>query len=119
MSDLTEQEVFDTIVNSLRAQGCKSSDGFDTCCYRGENNTKCAAGHLILDSEYGSWMEGMVIGGVTENKKCPSSLLERMSPHLSLIGQLQSVHDGFPVSDWEDRFEKVAQAYSLKYTEPT
>lgn len=46
-------ELFGKVVDGIIGQGCKVSvDEEGTCLYRGPNNTKCAAGQIIPDSEY-------------------------------------------------------------------
>jgi hypothetical protein len=121
MSQLTAQEVFDTVVNGLRAQGRKSVDADGTCMYRNDNGTKCAAGLLMLDEEYSDRMEGTSIDAIlagTEGLGCPS-LHERLSPHSKLIVELQKIHDGHFAQHWEDAFRGLAMQFSLKYTEPS
>ena len=50
---MTNQQVFDTCLTHLRAQGRRSTDpisGF--CMYRGPDGLKCAIGALIPDTAY-------------------------------------------------------------------
>lgn len=55
---MTNQELFDTVARALMAQGGPSFQE-DNCVYRNPaNGRKCAAGHLIPDEKYASWMEG-------------------------------------------------------------
>lgn len=77
---MTEQEALNIIVPFLYEQTCKSEteDG-RYCLYRGPNNTKCAVGCLIPDSEYKSDMDcfdgplGTYQGGIYNLLEvCPS-----------------------------------------------
>ena len=63
----TKQEIYDIVINHLRAQGAKSlitkldEEGNlipDLCAYRGDGGMKCAAGILIPDDVYSEKMEG-------------------------------------------------------------
>lgn len=143
---MNKQEVFDTVVNHLRQQkSCSTTkfsdvpgfavsvtltEGETICAYRGENNTKCAAGCLIPDEVYGKWMEGMNISAIV-NAKHPrmfitpaqevlvnktAESLNHLKPHLILIADLQRTHDDIPVEDWENEFQELASNHGVVYT---
>ena len=66
----TKQQTFDTVVNGLREQGCKSIEARENkatgkitgfCKYRDNQGNKCAIGQLISDEEYDASLEGMPI----------------------------------------------------------
>jgi hypothetical protein len=121
---MTPQQIFDTVVNHLRQQGCKSEDEDRICLYRGPNGTKCAAGILIRDDEYDHRLEVNAFHSVVDNHledasyQVATSLIARLKPHRNLIVALQKVHDMCEVEVWESRFSAIAEVYSLIYTEP-
>ena len=86
------QEIFDKVAQHLLTQprSTKIVNGYPKCMYRGDNGTKCAAGCLIPDDEYKSWMEGSGIYGIYH--KIPS-LAKISGVTLSMIMDLQSIHD--------------------------
>lgn len=125
MNEMTAQEVFTKVVEHLRKQGCKSREDVSQdpsyngecqylCLYRGPNNTMCAAGCLIEDDEYQSWMERNGIQNLLENVDCLASLIERIKPHLHLVAVLQDTHDCFAVEDWERQFQYIAKNKGLQ-----
>jgi hypothetical protein len=93
----TAQEVFDQVAKHLLTQGCKSESlddsGLQTCKYRGENGTSCAAGCLIADDEYDPEMEG-------HTWKCLKEYGFVGEHHYYLIADLQFIHDYYPPSEW-------------------
>jgi hypothetical protein len=118
MNTLTEQEVFDTVINHLRAQGHQATDK-DSCVYRSLSGDKCAAGSLIQDDEYQPWMENHLIIKVLKDDRCPTSLQQRLTPHLPLITELQRIHDrNEDVNEWEIRWARTATDYKLAYRSP-
>ncbi len=108
------QKTFNKVVRALRKQGCKSQkpagnyDGNMSCLYRGPNNTKCAAGHLIPDKMYDERMEG----NVAENSRV-SKVLESCGHDPTFVYQLQIIHDYTEPSNWEWQFQIIAEKYKL------
>ena len=51
MKQYTPQEIVDTVIPLMVAQGCPSVDEHGLCTYRGLNGTKCAAGFFLTDEE--------------------------------------------------------------------
>ena len=108
----TAQEVFDQVVNHLRQQGEKSLNKNGVCCYRHtdvDKITKCAAGCLISDEEYDQELMEKTMWRPASHSWIPEE-------HESLICDLQIIHDGCDVDDWEDRFELLAGRHGLNYT---
>jgi len=114
------QEVFDFVVNALRKQGCQSTTG-DGCLYRGPNNTRCAAGHLIPDEDYkpGWEAQSLYFGLPIIDSMSPiGKYLHNQGYCTHLVFDLQKVHDNL----WEHReeeWQKVATNYGLNYTPPS
>ena len=108
LSKKTEQEVFDWVVFNLLQQG-KKSQRYDACAYRGEDNTRCAAGWVISDFEYNKKYEGLVWDDLIYY------YLEVPTDHVDLITSLQDIHDNHDVKEWRYRFIELAKNLELKY----
>ena len=110
---LSDQELFDKVVNHLRAQGCKALEN-NQCKYRTSSGLKCAADCLIPDDMYKPSMEGINIIRVVENN--PN--LKYVISNPRLIIRLQYIHDWIEVMNWEESFKGVAIEFGLVYTPP-
>jgi len=112
----TKQQTFNTVVKALFKQNCRSAssppdDANSRCFYRGPNESKCAAGHLIPDEKYQSKMEGISI-----NKyNIVGKVLQEQGHDLHLCFALQSVHDKYEVEYWKEQFAEVAQRFHLEF----
>lgn len=121
------QDVFDTMLNHLRAQGCRSFIDDDNdcpedyalpytgCLYRHPHGLKCAVGVFIADNEYSCAMEGESIGSLfSEFLPTPVTL----SPQLSaLLHGAQHIHDKQPVENWEFEFCSLAGKINVEFQE--
>lgn len=90
---MTAQEVFDAAVTHLFTMPRRASDGV-ACRYRTKDGNKCLVGALIRDDEYRHTMEHMSIDDIP--------LPPRLQPHLSLLRDLQGIHDGDYWGVWTD-----------------
>lgn len=122
---MTDQEIFDFIVNHLRTQGEKASIGeMAGCKYRIEKNgktLKCAVGCLIKDEFYNPSLENFGALSTMVLQALNRSLgmdLYRDSNTAALIARMQRIHDQYIPHNWEREFAITAQNYVLKYTEP-
>ena len=90
---MTNQETFDTIVRAIIKQGSYSTNEMGFCRYRGRYGRKCAAGHLIPDSEYDPKFEAY--DSLSENGKptLPGKKIAALGHNLELVSALQSAHD--------------------------
>jgi len=102
---MNNQEVFNIVVQHMRKQNRKSLDANGNCVYRNDRGDKCALGILIPDALYSEGMEGQPFNAFCNIKawECDMSLLD----------ELQCIHDDFRVDEWESQFEAVAEAYQL------
>ncbi len=125
------QEIFDTVLNGIRAQGgpsfresAESEPMGPACFYRHPSlPRKCAAGHLIKDKFYSPNLEGGIVRHVSVNAALEASGVPfDLLSHVSL---LQGIHDdeakGAPtdcafLQRWEQRMWKFALQFSLNYT---
>ncbi|MER9178914.1 hypothetical protein [Mesorhizobium sp. M0767] len=110
------QEIYDTVAKHLLAQGKRattgqtSSYGGDSCAYRGEGDTKCAAGCLIPDDLYKPDMEGDSVFHEDILTVMPTWFKE----NVNLIGALQNVHDNREPWEWRKALAYLARRYDLK-----
>lgn len=112
----TAQEVFDQVAQHLLTQNRKSLKQDNAtvtakCSYRGDGGLKCAAGCLIADDEYKEEMDER--GGMTWGVMCEVNIAP--SDHKSLIGDLQTAHDSFPVAEWPGRLKQIAHQRGLAF----
>jgi hypothetical protein len=85
----------------------------EECKYRGDNGAKCAAGCLIPDSLYTPDMEGL---GASDGRV--ARVLKQMDHDLSLVVDLQDMHDNSSVDEWEKTLQAIAEFHDLEYTAP-
>lgn len=103
---LDKQQMFDTVVKHLLAQGERSVaiiNYENRCMYRFEG-LKCAVGCLIPDDLYIPEMEGLNVAGLLD--KYPA--LKESIPHQNLALELQYVHDEVPVDKWRGELVRIA-----------
>ena len=107
---MTNQEIFDKVVTHLITQGERSISKLDNCLYKALNGLKCAVGCLIPDEEYSSDMEG----------QCAEALYNRgvldflgSGIEVSLLGDLQKLHDEKLPPTWKEGLLLLAEKYSL------
>lgn len=90
------QEIFDTAVSGVIAQGAPALNANGMCSYRTETGLKCGVGQLIPDELYRPEFENLLVGGFASdfNKELreaaglPSEGLE-----LELAKRIQHAHD--------------------------
>lgn len=116
LSECTAQEVFDWVTINLLKQGRKSVDG-EQCRYRtvlqDGTKLKCAAGWLMLESEYKKRMDDS-----NESTSWESLVDDDVVPstqHTELICDLQDIHDGWATLKWRNQFAKLAEDYDLEF----
>jgi hypothetical protein len=139
---MTNQEVFDTVVTHLLAQGVKS-ESETGCMYRGPHNLKCAVGCLIPDELYDSIIEGSNLSAFYDPKMANDFVnnqhvlgtnkialkdfvlvAEKISEHLELntrddrtvlLEKLQDAHDSYfsNKANLKLRLLKIAQGFGL------
>ena len=117
---MTKQEIFDTVVLHLRAQGKKSPfhGSYGSCVYRGVSGTKCAIGCLIPDEDFNPEWEGCtpLLHGtngrmnIQFNRYC---IVKFGEDNLPFLEQLQDIHDSNKVEEWEQCFKSIARNHSL------
>jgi hypothetical protein len=120
MAKSLNQRIFDKVAMHLLEQGARAEDAGLTCQYRGSNNTKCAVGCLIQKKHYDPKLEGKTIdestkgGQAVRRAVCASLGVDRLPKDtVELLGDLQGVHDGEDVADWESELANVATKHGL------
>lgn len=111
---MNAQEVFDKVATHLLTQKKRSIDSKKGCLYRGPDGLKCAVGCLIPDEEYDPVMEVGITALLTGldyliGKPVVSSLRE----HLTLLTDLQLIHDAHEPLVWKEQLKKTARHFSL------
>lgn len=91
---MNRQEIFDTVVRHLHAQG-KPCVVNGYCRYRGPDNTRCAIGVLILDEFYTPDLEGKLVRTNPVWKSLQSSLNDSLDGEKWFFDDLQIVHDNW------------------------
>ncbi len=98
LTKMTAREVFDKVKTHLLTQNEKAEvEG--TCRYLINNGLMCAAGCLI---PYGNPLQNSV---QTWCKLVSTNLVP--NKHQALISALQTIHDFYPVDEWQKRLEVV------------
>ena len=130
---MTQQEIFDTVLEHLRKQGKASLSTEGDCTYRGPDGTSCAVGCLIPDELYDPLIENVSLPQIFNNYPpfrregdWPElrPIMARISDHLGvenepLLDALQRAHDGqlaaHGLSAWEYRMRIIALDFRLEY----
>lgn len=127
---MNKQEIFNKVVEHARTQKQKAINKYGSCRYRTEDGLKCFVGALIPDDKYDPVIEGInpfsVESGGNESweisaRKMNSILTEigYNIEHKELLLKLQSIHDSFDPSKWEDQLKSFANKYNLTYNPPS
>ena len=87
---LADQEMFDTVAKHLFTQGRPAiSPSEGTCKFRTNDGLKCAAGCLIPDDLYRTWLEG----GDVYNSYVWTIFRDNITTNQLLLYDLQKAHD--------------------------
>ena len=109
---MTEQEVFDKVVNHLLKQNKKAAKFPNPyrseCMYKNSEGLKCAVGCLIPDDKYQPYMENMRSDEILNEIG-----LEKLN--INFIDELQKTHDHFMVREWGERLKHIAEKFNLVY----
>lgn len=108
------QEVFDTMIATMRANGKRIKD--EPCVYRADG-MKSAIGSLIPDAEWTSALEGQLIFDLIQRSVSPLSkeTIDLLIKHLSLCITMRSTENLVEPRFWEEQFAKYAHEHRLLY----
>jgi len=108
-----KREIFDRVKAHLLTQGERSYK-YNTCAYRGDNDTMCAIGCLVDDISYDPLMEGETVTSLYVLQKLASSL-NALVGELTLCGamlyDLQYLHDKSSPVDWPRGLDIIEQEH--------
>ncbi len=113
------QEVFDTIVATMRANGKRINDSpnhyYDT--ELDGRVLKSAIGSLIPDTEYTPVIEGLSVFDlvVRSSSPLPTKTIDLLIKHLSLCIVIRATEMIVEPSGWEKQFESYADTHGLLY----
>ena len=89
---MTRQEIFDTIVAHLHAQGQPAISG-SSCFYRSPTGLKCAVGCLIPDDKYSQEIEHDAVTSAPVQDWAYRVGLTFIRDHKAFLSRMQDVHD--------------------------
>ncbi len=113
---MNKQEIFETVVRHLHAQGRPAMNG-DNCRYRSSDGLSCAVGCLIPDSCYDSNLENQTSSMPNVQKAlCKAGILtggDEDQKINNLLSDLQYAHDHWMLDAdggyrWEDEAAMLA-----------
>jgi hypothetical protein len=113
------QQLFDEVAVHLMTQMEKSVSQYGTCQYRSHNGKTCAVGCLIDPKRYRRTMEGVAISTDLTEDDSVVRALERsvgftLTPdHLSLLAELQDIHDTYSPDEWHIELTRLAAGRGL------
>ena len=119
---MTSQEVFDLIVEHLRAQKSRSirtvrywtRDEIEPALH-GDEGKRCPAGLFIQEEEYDAkLMEGYSFGSFLAMKEAPQRMKDEFSEHAALIDACVFLHDFTEPERWEEELKSIASQFGLK-----
>lgn len=125
---MTNQEIFDTVLNHMRKQKVPAIGCGDICVYKTENGLKCAVGCLIPDELYDPKMDESSETHNNNTEVSDNKLVQKvLKKHLNidfedsmdLLVSLQIIHDQIDVewsSEQEEAMMNLADDLYLRYT---
>lgn len=117
---MTPQEIFTKVATHLLTQNKKSTYdvSFSTnCAYRGAGGTSCAVGCLIKDEHYDPEIEGEAATSSLVRLALSASGIPITPEALSLLSELQNLHDFTHPEIWPTALAELAQELGLEYTQ--
>jgi len=121
----TRQELFDQVSAHLMTQKVPALDGGE-CHYRDPLGRKCAVGCLIEDVNYNSAFEGLLVSSENSprsegyrilNNALLASGVDIADPSVvTLLAELQHLHDNVDAESWSDELPVIAARLILTFT---
>ena len=117
MSEVTTQDMFNTMVRHLIKQRVRSMlPGDNGCAYRGADGTKCAVGALIADEYYHFGLETNTVYNPCVLEALQLSIKrETTDDEERLLKAMQDIHDSsrFSLEDKINKMHDLAAIYGL------
>ena len=114
---MTLQEIFNKVATHLLTQKVKSFGSDAGCLYRGPNGTSCAVGCLIKEEHYDPEIEGEAAVAIPVRLALSASGIPTTDETLSLLSELQLLHDESQPEAWPTDLAELAQELGLEYTQ--
>lgn len=116
---MNTQELFDKVATHLLTQKSKAHNpddldylGHPRCMYRAPDGKMCAVGCLITDEHYNPDYEGAPVRQITDIVEL-SIGRDLLFDEVTLLVELQSLHDSRQVYDWRYFLKKLAEGWEL------
>lgn len=113
-------KIFETVSAHLLSQNAVSEDGTGTCRLRGDNGRRCAIGVLVMDEFYNEQLEGLGFAYYKADQDGPlpqalaRSGIDAHDPLIvSLLNELEEIHDAGDTARWEEQLRGLGQEYGL------
>lgn len=107
LPNATAQEVFDQVATHLLKQGERSIEPTAyLCVYKTSEGLSCAAGCLMSDDDYSHDFEQNTWKELTKYRGVPDA-------HVSLITELQKLHDDNRPRAWRNKLRRIANNHGL------
>ena len=108
------QELFNKVTKHLLAQNKVASLSNGRCAYKSESGLKCAIGCLISDEKYQEVFERRIVNTILKIDPLVFGF-EVTEEMLTLLRELQKIHDWFDPEDWMDKLKELASAQKLAF----
>ncbi|MGF6792730.1 hypothetical protein [Paraburkholderia sp. 35.1] len=117
---LDTQDVFDIVAwQLLRQNGQSMAHESARCRYRAPDGKRCAVGWLIPDDVYSPRLEHLGVRDVAAIL-CKTDhgirFAEFLCRHMSLLRDLQGMHDARAPAEWPAALREIARGYGLRET---
>lgn len=114
---LTAQDIFDVVAWNMLRQRVKGLGASGGCAYRGLHGTRCALGWVLPDDLYEPSMEGRGISELACDLLHEGGDATRFARfalrHLTLLRELQFLHDTQRPDTWPDRLLFIGRRHGL------
>lgn len=133
MNFITKQEAFDIGLTGIRSQGyVQSVTESGACVYRGPNNLKCIAGHVIPDHVYKPWMDNAdyetydcSFRALISKSREVARLFEpsQLREIVNMVARMQGAHDRTlsnpsRAGEFEEEMAEIAEEFDVIYQPP-
>ena len=113
----TDYDVFNYVKQHLLNQNEKSVDPHTlSCFYRAQNEDgktlKCAVGCLIDDNFYSEKLENCSPNDLDVRKAVENSIFSDWEYNVSLLSELQNIHDEYESDEWSLKLEHFEGYFS-------
>jgi len=118
------QEIFNKVASHLLKQNEKSKaivpglyhEPIFDCAYRGETGLMCAVGCLISDAAYHPNLEGKSADADEVVSALFASGIDSYDEVvISLLSNIQAIHDGDEPHEWKSSLNDLADSYQLEH----